>query len=77
MLIRHQARLMTKNLIDRVGFSHPVDRTRAQARRTRAFAELITTTALAVSLAIAVIAVSIECARADTRGGMIAYGSVR
>ena len=68
---------MTKNLIDLVGFSNPIDRTRAHARRTRAFAELITTAALAVSLAIAVTAVSIEFARADTLGVTIEHSSVR
>jgi hypothetical protein len=77
MLIRHQAKRMTKNLMDRVGFSNPIDRTRAHARRKRAFAELITTAALAVSLAVAVTAVSLGIARADTLGVTIEHSSVR
>jgi hypothetical protein len=71
MLIRHQVRPMTSTLFDRIGFSHPIQRDRALTRRNRAFAELITTAALLVSLAIAVTAVSIGIARADTSGARI------
>jgi hypothetical protein len=74
MLIRHQIKPqvipMTRTLVDRVGFSHPI-------QRKRAFAELITTAALLVSLAIAVTAVSIGIARADTLGGETGISCVR
>jgi hypothetical protein len=49
---------------DRVGF-HQARRARPVTRRKLAFAELITTAALALSIAIAAIAVSMEIARAD------------
>ena len=68
---------MTRNLIDRVGFSHPIQREWARKRRHRAFAELIMTAALAVSLAIAVTAVAIGIARADTLGATSQVSSVR
>ena len=68
---------MTTTLIDRVGFSHPIQREWARERRSRAFAELITTAALVVSLAIAVIAVSIGIARADTfNAGTLSTGTL-
>jgi len=60
---------MAGTYIDRIGFFHPIQRERARKRRNRAFAELITTAALLVSLAIAVTAVSVGIARADTLGG--------
>ena len=51
-------------LVDGVGFSHPILRDGGRQRRDLAFAGLITTAALVVSLAIAMIAVSIGIARA-------------
>ena len=77
MLIRHHIKPMTRTLIDRVGFSHPIQRERVRKRRSRAFAELITTAALLVSLAIAVTAVSIGIARAHTLGGETGISCVR
>jgi len=81
MLIRHQiepqVKSMTGTLTDRVGFSHPIQRERARKRRNRAFAELITTAALVVSLAVAVTAVSIGIARAGTLGGETGISRVR
>jgi hypothetical protein len=68
MLIRHHMKSMTTTLIDGVGFSHPIQPEWARERRSRALAELITTAALVVSLAIAVTAVSIGISRADTHG---------
>ena len=53
-------------LVAGVGFSHPILRDGTHKRRHRAVAGLITTVALVVSLAIAVVAVSIGIARADT-----------
>ena len=53
-------------LVDGVGFSHPILRDGVHLRRHRAFAGLITTAALVVSLAIAMVAVSIGIARANT-----------
>jgi hypothetical protein len=49
---------------DKIGF-HQARRARPVTRRKLAFAELITTAALALSIAIAAIAVSMEIARAD------------
>ena len=77
MLIRHhissmiglKTRAKPKTLVDGVGFSHPILRDGAHMRRHRAFAGLITTAALVVSLAIAVIAVSIGIARAEESAG--------
>ena len=54
-------------LVDGVGFSHPILREGARERRQRAFAGLITTAALTVSLAVAVVAVSFGIARADSQ----------
>ena len=68
-MIRPMARTVT--LADRVGFSHPILRDGLHLRRDRAFAGLITTAALVVSLAIAMIAVSIGIARADARTNAI------
>lgn len=53
--------------IDRVGFQPPRDR--ARTKRVRAFAELITSAALVLSIAVAATAVSIGIARAGTPGG--------
>jgi hypothetical protein len=72
MLIRHHinrmigSRAKAITLVDGVGFSHPILRDGAYNHRDRAFAGLITTTALVVSLAIAMIAVSIGISRADS-----------
>ena len=72
MLIRHQVNPMirpaakTMTLVAGVGFSHPILRDGVHSRRYRAVAGLITTLALVVSLAIAVAAVSIGIARADS-----------
>ena len=72
MLIRHHINFMigpaarTMTLVDGVGFSHPVLRDSPHNRGHQAFAGLITTAALVVSLAIALIAVSIGIARADS-----------
>jgi len=49
---------------DKIGF-HQARRARPVTRRKLAFAELIATTALVLSIAIAAIAVSIEITRAD------------
>jgi hypothetical protein len=56
---------MSANPIDKVGF-HQARRARPLTPRKLAFAELITTAALVLSIAIAAIAVSIEIARADS-----------
>ena len=70
MLIRHHINRMIRptaramSLVDGVGFSHPILRDGAHQRRDLAFAGLFTTAALVVSLAIAMIAVSIGIARA-------------
>ena len=71
MLIRRHITSMTTALTDRVGFSHPTELKPEHDRRSRAFAELITTAALAVSLVIAVVAVSIGISRASTRTASI------
>ena len=63
-MIRSRARAIT--LVDGVGFSHPILRDGSHQRRDRAFAGLITTAALVVSLAVAMIAVSLGIARAHT-----------
>jgi hypothetical protein len=70
MLIRHHINFMirprakTATLVEGIGFSHPILRDGAYKRRHRAFAGLLTTAALVVSLAIAVVAVSFGIARA-------------
>ena len=70
MLIRHHINFMigpvakTATLVERIGFSHPILHDGAYKRRHRAFAGLFTTAALVVSLAIAVVAVSLGIARA-------------
>ena len=56
---------MTAAHMESVGFSHPTQREWVRERRSRVIAEFITTTALALSLVVAVIAVSIGIARAD------------
>ena len=66
MLIRHQAAPIIPALWNTVGFSHPIPGERAQKRRDRALAELLTTAGLVVCLAIAVTAVSIGISRANT-----------
>ncbi len=60
--------------IDRVGFQTP--RNRAQKKRVRAFAELIMSAALVLSIAIAATAVSIGIARAATPGVPADSGTV-
>ncbi len=55
---------MTKDPLDGVGF-HQARRARPLTRRKLAFAELIATAALAVSIVVAATAVSIGIARAD------------
>ena len=74
MLIRHHINFMigpmaktailTATLAEGIGFSHPILRDGAYKRRHRAFAGLLTTAALVVSLAIAVVAVSFGITRA-------------
>ena len=64
-------------LVDGVGFSHPILRGDAHQRRHRAFAGLITTAALVVSLAIAMVAVSIGIARADSGSAQTEVGCVQ
>ena len=59
---------MSKPLRETVGFSHPVEGERARKRHDRAFAELITTAALMVCLAVAITAVSIGISRAQNFG---------
>jgi hypothetical protein len=76
MLIRPQAIAMTTRLTDRVGFSRPAQRKWARERRSRVFAELITTAALALSLAVAVAAVSIGISRAGTSSAQNQIGRV-
>jgi uncharacterized membrane protein len=51
---------------DRVGFWHPILAKRGSGRRALALAELVATVALVVSILVAVTAVSIGIARADT-----------
>ena len=55
---------MTSDRIDRTGFA-PHQGARRQGRRSTALAQLVTSAALALSLAVAVTAVSMGIARAD------------
>ena len=59
---------MARPLTDTIGFFHPILGERTRKSRERAFAELITTAALVVCLAVAVTAVSIGISRAQTYG---------
>lgn len=77
MLIRHHVNSMTTSLNGHIGFSHPILHERSRKHRDRAFAELITVAALFVSLAIAVTAVSIGIARANTPSANIHISSVQ
>jgi hypothetical protein len=67
MLIRNHLKTQAGALPQPIGFSHPVLHEQARGRDQRAFAEFLTVTALFVSLAVAVTAVSIGIARADAR----------
>ncbi len=74
MSIRNQTTAMAA--ANGAGFARPSERYWVRERRSRAIAELITTAALAVSLVIAVVAVSIGITRASTSGTQIEIGRV-
>lgn len=59
---------MTRDQIATIGFQHPVRSRRPLTTRKVAFAELIMTTALVLSIAVAATAVGIGIARADVIG---------
>jgi hypothetical protein len=56
---------MTRDQIAAIGFQHPVRSRRPLTPRNVAFAELIMTTALVISIAVAATAVGIGIARAE------------
>jgi hypothetical protein len=56
---------MTRDQIAAIGFQHPVRNRRPLTPRNVAFAELIMTSALVISIAVAATAVGIGIARAD------------
>jgi hypothetical protein len=56
---------MTRDRIIEIGFQHPVRSRRPLTLRSVAFAELIMTSALVISIVVAATAVSIGIARAD------------
>ena len=56
---------MTRDQIAAIGFQHPVRSRRPLTPRNVAFAELIMTSALVISIAVAATAVGIGIARAD------------
>ena len=56
---------MTRDQIAGIGFQHPVRNRRPLTPRNVAFAELIMTSALVISIAVAATAVGIGIARAD------------
>ncbi len=62
---------MTRDQIAEIGFQHPVRSRRPLTPRNVAFAELIMTSALVISIAVAATAVGIGIARADVTGGFI------
>jgi len=59
---------MTRDQIAGIGFQHPVRSRRPLTPRNVAFAELIMTSALVISIAVAATAVGIGIARADVTG---------
>ena len=59
---------MTRDRIAAIGFQHPVRSRRPLTPRNVAFAELIMTSALVISIAVAATAVGIGIARADVAG---------
>jgi hypothetical protein len=59
---------MTRDQIAAIGFQHPVRNRRPLTPRNVAFAELIMTSALVFSIAVAATAVGIGIARADVAG---------
>jgi hypothetical protein len=64
---------MNKVLYERVGFGRPLRHERPLTPRKIAFARLITTVALVMSIAVAATAVTFNIARADDLGGATAY----
>lgn len=65
---------MTRDRIAAIGFQHPVRSRRPLTPRNIAFAELIMTCALVLSIAVAATAVGIGIARADVTGTLVADG---
>ena len=61
---------MTRDQIAGIGFQHPVRRQRPLTPRNIAFAELIMTSALVISIVVAATAVGIGIARADAIGAL-------
>jgi hypothetical protein len=65
---------MTRDQIAGIGFQHPVRNRRPLTPRNVAFAELIMTSALVISIAVAATAVGIGIARADMTGTLSSGG---
>jgi len=65
---------MTRDQIAGIGFQHPVRRERPLTPRKIAFAQLIMTSALVISIAVAATAVGIGIARADVTGTLHSGG---
>jgi len=63
---------MTRDRIAAIGFQHPIRSRRPLTPRNVAFAELIMTFALVVSIVVAATAVGIGIARADMAGRFVA-----
>ena len=61
---------MTRDRIDGIGFQHPVRRQRPLTPRNIAFVELLMTSGLVISIAVAATAVGIGIARADSTGAL-------
>jgi glycerol uptake facilitator-like aquaporin len=66
---------MTRDRIAAIGFQHPIRSRRPLTPRNVAFAELIMTFALVVSIVVAATAVGIGIARADVAGRFVADGA--
>jgi len=67
---------MTRDRIAAIGFQHPIRSRRPLTLRNVAFAELIMTSALVLSIVVAATAVGIGIARADVAGRFVADGRV-
>jgi glycerol uptake facilitator-like aquaporin len=65
---------MTRDRIAAIGFQHPIRSRRRLTPRNIAFAELIMTFALVISIVVAATAVGIGIARADATGRFVADG---
>ncbi len=65
---------MTRDRIAAIGFQHPIRSRRPLTSRNVAFAELIMTCALVISIVVAATAVGIGIARAEVTGRLVADG---